>query len=65
MFNYFVLLLVCDLKSTRVLLPAFVGILSNITVEMTIDAVNIGSLYCLFIVKKNSIFRSKLTVPDS
>ena len=33
MFNYFVLLLVCDLKPTRVLLPAFVGILSNITID--------------------------------
>ena len=31
MFNYFVLLLVCDLKTTRVLLLAFVCILSNIT----------------------------------
>ena len=33
MFNYFVLLLVCELKTTRVLLPAFVGILSNITLQ--------------------------------
>ena len=32
MFNYFVLLLVCELKTTRILLPAFVGILSNITI---------------------------------
>ena len=44
MFNYFVLLLVCDLKTTRVLLPAFMGILSNITLRRFLNQGENGAL---------------------
>ena len=63
MFNYFVLLLVCDLKTTRVLLPAFGGILSNITVYSNL-LVLLSTTVCSQNINKQNVNIADETLTD-